>query len=323
MVLAVHFTVSAQNVNYVFDKKIPLQGDAGYDYLSIDTLNNRLYVSHGTKVDVVDLQSETAVGSIENLQGVHGIAIAYESGKGFISDGKANAVVAFDLKTLKTIKTITITGKDPDAIMYDPFSHSVYAFNGDSHDASVIDVNSLQQTGSIDVGGAPEFAVPDGAGRIYNNLEDKNEIVVIDTKSKKVVNRYPLSPCGGPTGLYFDFPDGRLYTACRQNKGMSVIDIRSGKVISTVPIGAGVDAVVYDPSSQLIFCSNGDGTTTIIKKQSRDNYSVSQTLTTEPRAKTIALDRRTHKLYLSTAEFENGTRNRLPGTFHLLVYKQQ
>ncbi len=308
---------------YVFDRNIPLTGDGGFDYLSIDGINHRLYVSHGTSVNVVDLETEHEIGEIKDMQGVHGIAIANDLNRGFISDGRADAVVAFDLKTLKTIATIKVSGKGPDAIAYDPYSQQVFSFNGESNNASVIDAKTLKQVGTVDLGGGPEFAVPDGKGKMYNNLEDKNSLNVIDTKALKVINNYPLSPCGGPTGLALDQKNQRLFTGCRQNKGMSVLDANSGKVITTLPIGAGVDAVAYDPMTKLIFCSNGDGTTTIIKQESADDYKLVQTLNTQVRAKTMALDTKTHKIYLSVADFEKGTRKVIPGTFKVLVYKMK
>src|SRR3984893_15918361 len=280
--------ISAQQT-YTLDKKIKLPGDGGYDYLSIDHLNQRLYVSHGTKVDVIDLQTQMPVGTIDSLHGFHGIAIVNEVNRGFISDGRGNSVLAFDLKTLKPIATIPLSGKNPDAITYDPSSKKVFAFNGGSNNASVIDPGQLKETGLVDLGGAPEFAVPDGKGKMFNNLEDKNALVVIDTKTMKAVKTYPLAPCGGPTGLAIDLKNQRLFTVCRENKGMSVVDISSGKVITTLPIGAGVDAVAYDPDSKLIFASNGDGTTTIIKQESADDYKLVQTLNTQVRAKTMAL----------------------------------
>jgi len=312
-----------QNEIYQLDKKISVPGDGGWDYLAIDQINRRLYVSHGTSVNVIDLNTETVIGDIKGMTGVHGIAIANEFGKGFISDGKANAVVVFDLKTFNKISTISITGKDPDAITYDPFSKRIFAFNGDSKDAAVIDPVSLKQIGSVDLGGGPEFAVADGKGKIYNNLEDKNSLNVIDTKALKVTGNYPLSPCGGPTGLALDKGNQRLFTACRQNKGMSVVDINSGKVITTLPIGSGVDAVAYDPETKLVFCSNGDGTLNIIKQTSADDYTAVQNLNTQARAKTMALDPKTHKIYLSASQFEKGTRNVVPGTFSVLVYKMK
>lgn len=306
---------------YTFEKKISLPGNSGYDYLSIDSINHHLFVSHGTSVNVIDLKTEQPIGSIDGMKGVHGIAVVNEVNKGFITDGKDNAVVVFDLVSFKIIKTIKISGDKPDAVMYDPFSKKVLAFCGDSNNACVVDITSLTQTGTIDLGGAPEFALSDGKGLVYNNLEDKSNLVVVDMKTMKVIHTYPLAPCGGPTGMAMDAANQRLFTACRENKGMSVVDINSGKVIVTVPIGAGVDAVAYDASSGLIFCSNGDGTATIIKQESADKYSVVQTLNTQQRAKTLAFDKSTRKLYLSAPQFEPGTRNIIPDSFAVLVYK--
>lgn len=308
---------------YILDKTIALPGDAGYDYLYVDKINHRLYVSHGTAVNVIDLDTEQPVGVIDNMKGVHGIAIVNKSNRGFISDGRANAVVAFDIKTLKMIATIPVDAKGPDAIIYDSYTDRIFSFNGESNNSSVIDPNTLKQVGTVDLGGGPEFAVADGNGKIYNNLEDKNSLNVIDSKTLKVINNYSLAPCGGPTGIALDVVNQRVFSVCRQNKGMSVVDAATGKVIATLPIGAGVDAVAYDPETKLIFCSCGDGTTTIIKQQSADRYAVVQTLKTENRARTLALDTRTHKIYLSVAQFEAGTRKALPNTFKVLVYKLQ
>ncbi len=316
--------VTSKAQTYVADKAISLPGDGGYDYLAIDKINNRLYVSHGTQVNVIDLATEQPVGVIENMKGVHGIAIVNKLNRGFISDGKANAAVVFDLKTLKTIATISLKDANgPDAIMYDPFSGRVFTFNGESNNSSVIDPKTLKQVGTVALGGAPEFAVADGKGKIYNNLEDKSSLNIIDSKGLKVIKNYPLAPCGGPTGLALDEVHQRLFTVCRENKGVSVVDINNGKVVATLPIGAGVDAVAYDAETQLIFCSCGDGTVTIIKQKSADEYSVVQVLKTPQRARTMTLDTKTHKIYLSVAEFEAGTRKALPNTFKVLVYKPQ
>jgi len=323
-VLAVSFCIGkAQTPVYTYDKTISVPGDGGYDYLSIDDVNRHLFVSHGTSVNVIDLNTEAVIGSIDNMKGVHGIAVVNDVNKGFITDGRDNSVVVFNLKTFKTIATIPVTPKGPDGIIYDPYSKKVFAFCGDGNAASVIDVNALKETGTVDLGGGPEFAVSDGKGLVYNNLEDKNSLDVIDTKTMKVVQTYPLAPCGGPTGVTLDAANKRVFSGCRENKGMSVVDINTGKVITTVPIGAGVDAVVYDPKTKLIFCSNGDTTTTIIKQNSADSYTVVQTLKTQYRAKTMALDKVTHKIYLSAPKFEPGANSRkvIPGTFAVLVYK--
>ncbi|SCW62479.1 YncE family protein [Mucilaginibacter sp. NFR10] len=315
------FKLNAQT--YVADKTIALPGDGGYDYLAIDKINRNLYVSHGNAVNVINLDTEKPVGVIDNMKGVHGIAIVNKLNRGFISDGKANAVVVFDLKTFKTITTIALTAANgPDAIMYDPYSDRVFTFNGESNNSSVINPATLKQVGTVALGGGPEFAVSDGKGKIYNNLEDKSSLNVIDSKSLKVIKNYPLAPCGGPTGLALDAANQKLFTVCRENKGLSVVDIKTGKVTATLPIGAGVDAVVYDPETKLIFCSCGDGTTTIIKQKSAEEYEVIQTLKTAERARTMTLDAKTHKIYLSVAQFEPGTRKAIPNTFKVLVFKQ-
>lgn len=309
------------SVSYGFDKKIPLPGDGGYDYIAIDEANNHLFVSHGTSFNVVDLATEKPIASIDGMKGVHGIAIVNEVNKGFISDGKASSVVVVDLTTFKILKTIPLSAADADAIIYDPYSKKVFVFNGDGKNTSVVDINTLTEIKSIPLGGGPEFAVADGKGLIYNNIEDLNSLKVIDTKTFTVKATYPLAPCGGPTGLALDPENHRLFTGCRTNKGLSVVNAVSGKVITTLPIGAGVDAVVYDAENKLVFASNGDGTVTIIKQQSADEYSVIQTLVTQPRAKTMAFDKKTRKIYLSAPEFEKGTRKPVPGTFAVLVYK--
>ena len=307
---------------YVFEKSISLSGNGGYDYLKIDDLNHRLYVSHQTTVDVIDLDTEKSIGVIEGMQGVHGIAIINVLNKGFISDSRANEVIVFDIKTLKIIKRIPLSKKGADAIMYDPYSRLIFTFNGDSQSACVINPLKLEEQATIDLGGAPEFAVADGKGIIYNNLEDKSSLDVIDSKDLKVLRSFPLEPCGGPTGLALDAKNKRLFTVCRENKGMSVINIETGKVVNTLAIGAGVDAVVYDEAQHLVFVSNGDGTASIFKQNAADSYELFQTLKTAYRAKTMALDSKTHKIYFSVADYESGSRNTVPGTFRVMVYKQ-
>jgi YVTN family beta-propeller protein len=313
--------LSAQsNAGYTLEKKIPLPGDGGYDYLYLDNQERRLYISHGNQVEVLDLNSETPIATIRDMQGVHGIAIAHDVNKGFISDGDANAVIVFDLTTFKVISKIQLTGKDPDAIIYDSISHRIFAFNGHSDNASVIDVYNLKEIALIKLGGGPEFAVPDGEGKVYNNLEDKSSLIVFDSKTLQLLKNYPLAPCGGPTGLSLDLAHQRAFSGCRTNKGLTVTDMGSGKIIATIPIGAGVDAVAYDKATALIFCSNGDGTTTVIHQETPDNYKVIQTIQTQVRAKTLALDPLTHKLYLSVTDVQPGTKIRIPGTFKILVF---
>ena len=317
------FGQSAHAQQYAFDKKISLPGDGGYDYVAIDDVNRHLFVSHGTSFNVVDLVTEKPIAVIDGMKGVHGIAIVNEVNKGFISDGRGQAVVVVDLTSFKILKTIDLPEKDEDGIIYDPYSKKVFVFNGDSKSTCVIDINSLSLVKTIQLGGGPEFAVSDGNGLVFNNIEDLNSIKVIDTKTMAVKATYPLSPCGGPTGIAYDAADKRLFTGCRKNKGLSVVDAVSGKVITTLPIGAGVDAVAYDPDTKLVFASCADTTVTIIKQNSADDYSVVQTLATQYRAKTMALDKKTKKIYLSAPEFEPGTRKIIPGTFAVLVYKMK
>jgi DNA-binding beta-propeller fold protein YncE len=314
-------TLSLSAQSYVLDKTIAIPGNGGYDYVFIDQVNHHLYASHGTTVNVVDLATEKIIGAITGMKGVHGIAIANDLNRGFITDGKGVAIVAFDIKTLQVIKTIPVTGKGPDGIIYDPFSKKIFGFEGDSNSAVIIDPQELKQTGSIDLGGGPEFAVADGKGLIYNNLEDKSSLNVIDTKTLRVINNYPLDPCGGPTGLAMDKEHQRLFTVCRQNKGMSVIDINTGKIVQTLPIGSGVDAVIYDAVNKLVIASNGDGTANIFKQNTPDDYSLVQTLKTQYRAKTMAMDMSTHKLYFPVTDYQPGTKNQIPDTFKILVYR--
>lgn len=317
-----HAQAQTTSVNYHFEKKISVPGNSWWDYLSIDTIHHRLFVSHGDAVNVINLNKGTVETSITGLKGIHGVAVADDLNKGFISDGEANAVVVFNLTTFKKIKTIPVTGKDPDCIVYDPFSKQVFTFNGDSENATVINARTLKVVSTIPLGGSPEFAVSNNHGRIYNNLTDKNKIVVIDTKSDKIIKSYSITPGDRPTALAIDIAHQRLFTACRKNKGITVLNAVTGKVIATLPIGAGVDAARYDPVTHFIFASAGDGTTTIIREITPDKYQIMQTLKTQEGARTMALDPDTHKIYLSVAQHKEGERRSLvPGTFSVLVYQ--
>ncbi len=304
---------------YVLEKTIPLPGDGGFDYLFIDEVNRRLYVSHGTAVHVLDLETQQLVGTIENMQGVHGISIIPALGKGFITDGKANAVIVFDIHSLKILKSISLSGKKADAIMYDAFSDKILAFNGGSNNASVVDVHTLEEQQTIDLGGVPEFGVSDGKGKIYNNIEDRNKTVVIDARNFKILDSVLLTPHGGPTALSLDKNNGLLFIGCRDGNKMVVVDIKKKQVIATVPICKSVDAIVYDERAKLIFCS-GDGSTTIIRQEAASKYAIEQTLETGIRAKTMAYDSKQRTIYISLADFEPGTKKIITGTFRLLVY---
>lgn len=314
--------------SYRVVKTISMGGEGGWDYLLADSANRRLYVSHATEVDVLDLDSQTVVGKIPNTNGVHGIAIANPSGRGFVSDGRDNQVTVFDVKTLAVISTVK-TGKNPDGIIYDSFSQRVFTFNGRSEDATAIEADSGRVAGTIALGGKPEFPATDGNGNLYVNIEDKSELARLDPKTLQVKNRWPLAPCDSPSGLAIDVSGRRLFSVC-ENKMMAVVDADSGKVITTVPTGAGTDAAAFDPEAKLVFSSNGgDGTLTVIKEETPDHYSVVENVKTERGARTMALDLKTHKIYLSDAEFgptpaqsAETPRPRpsiLPGTFKLLV----
>ena len=260
----------------------------------------RLYVSHGTQVEVLDVDSGAIVGKIPNTLGVHGIAIAPALGRGFVSDGKASKVTIFDLKTLQTIGEVP-TGAGPDAIIFDPATSRVFAFNGDGNSTTAIEAADGKVAGTVDLGGGPEFAVADGAGHVFDNLEDQSQVVKIDSRSLKVEQRWSTAPCQSPSSMAMDRPNRRLFIGCR-SKVMAVMDADTGKVITTLPIGDHVDATAFDPQSRLIFNSNGEGTITVIHQDSPDKYSVVESVKTLPRAKTMALDPKTHQLFLSTAE---------------------
>lgn len=285
---------------YHLIKKIPIPGQGGFDYLSIDQSTRRLYVSHGTQVEVLDVDTGAIVGKIPNTLGIHGIAIAPEVGRGFVSDGQTSTVTIFDLKTLKTIGEVP-TGKKPDAIIYDAATSQVFAFNGGSDSTTVISAADGKVAGTVDLGGGPEFAVADGNGAVFNNLEDKSQLVKINSRKLSVEQHWPLAPCEEPSSMAMDKETRRIFIGCR-NKVMAVVNADSGKVIATVPIGDHVDASAFDPESKLVFNSNGEGTISVIHEDTKDKYTVVQTVKTVPRARTMALDLKTHQLFLSTIE---------------------
>jgi len=291
---------AAPSGGYSVIKKIPIPGSGSWDYLTVDEGARRLYVSHGTQVEVIDLDSLSLVGNVPKTLGVHGVAVAPESGKGFVSDGQSNAVTVFDLKTLKTITDVP-TGQKPDAIIFDPGTSRVFAFNGGGNSATAIDASTNKVAGTVDLGGGPEFAAADGKGYVFNNLEDESLVLKINSRDLKVEQRWPTAPCSSPSSMAMDRANRRLFVGCR-SKVMAVLDADSGKVLTTLPIGDHVDATAYDPETKLIFNSNGEGTITVIHQDSPDKYSEVETVKTLPRAKTMALDPKTHQLFLSTAE---------------------
>jgi DNA-binding beta-propeller fold protein YncE len=305
------FAAPAPSGGYSVIKKIPLPGTGSWDYLTVDEAARRLYVSHGTQVEVLDIDSLTVVGSIPKTPGVHGVALAPETGRGFVSNGQANNVTIFDLKTLKAISDVP-AGQKPDAIIYDPATSRVFAFNGGSNSATAIDAAAGKVAGTVDLGGGPEFAAADGKGYVYDNLEDESLVLKINASDLKVEQRWPTAPCSSPSSMAMDRANRRLFLGCR-SKVLAVLNADTGKVITTLPIGDHVDATAFDTETRMIFNSNGEGTVTVIHQDDPDKYSVVETVKTAPRAKTMALDPKTHRLFLSTAE---------NGQFEVLVVGQ-
>ena len=301
--LGLQNAVGAGDGPYKFLNEIPIGGEGGWDILTVDSAAHRLYLSHATKVVVVDLEKNAVAGEITDTPGVHGFIAAPEAGFGFSTNGKENKISVVDLKTLKTTSKLD-SGANPDAIVYDPKRGEVYVFNHTGNSATVIDAKAAKVVATIQLGGAPEFAAVDSAaGRVYVNLEDKSEVAVIDSTKREVVAHWPLAPGEEPSGIALDAAHHRLFTTCH-NKMMEMVDTESGKVVGSVPIGTNVDGAAFDDASQLAFASCGDGTTTIAKEEAPDKLTVVQTLKTEPRARTIAIDPATHRIYLPTAQFQ-------------------
>jgi len=290
----------AAGTGYHILGEIPIGGDGAWDYLSVDSAARRLYVSHQSHVVVVDIDSNKVVGDIPDTPGVHGIAIAADLGKGFISNGRGNNVTVFDLKTLKPIGEKVATGENPDDITYDRGTARVFVFNGRSKSATVIDAKTNKVAATIALPGKPEFAVSDGKGHVYNNLEDTSEMVEIDAAKAAVTKKFSLAPCDGPSGMAYDAKDRRLFSVC-SNRVMAVVDPDAGKVVATPAIGAGSDGAAFDAGAGYAFSSNGDGTLTIVA-QSGGKWDVLENIATERGARTIAVDEKTHKLYLPTAK---------------------
>ena len=301
LVLLAGTVISAGPPGYHVAKTFKLGGEGGWDYLTVDSKARRVYISRGTHVMVVDADSGAIVGDIPNTNGVHGIAIASDMDKGFISDGRDNTVTIFDLKTLKVLGTAT-TGKNPDAIIYDPASKRVFTFNGGSNDTTAIDAKTGTVAGTIALGGKPEFAVADEKGHVFVNIEDKSEIIQFDANKLTVENHWPIAPGEEPSGLAIDRKHRRLFSVC-SNKLMVIVNADDGKVITTLPIGAGTDAAGFDPETGFAFSSNGEGSLTVVHEDSPDKFVVVENVPTLRRARTMALDTKTHQVYTVTAEF--------------------
>jgi YVTN family beta-propeller protein len=312
-------------------KEAPLQGEGGWDYLAVDAAARRVYVTRSTKVVVLDADKGTVVGSIPDLSGVHGVAVAPELGRGFISNGRSGVVTIFDLKTLGVLGEVKSTGENPDAILYDPFSGRVFAFNGRSGNATVLDAKTNAVAGTVALGGKPEFATTDLAGTVFVNIEDKSEVVALGAKDLAVKGRWPLKPCEEPTGMAIDRKHHRLLIGC-SNKLAAVVDYEHGKLVTTLPVGSGVDGTAFDAETGLGFSSNGEGTLTVIKEESPDQFSVVETVPTKKSARTIALDEKTHTLFLSAAELgpppaptadqPHPRPSIVPGSFEVLVVRR-
>jgi DNA-binding beta-propeller fold protein YncE len=313
---------------YHLEQTVRLGGDGGWDYLTFEPGGQRLFIARGTRVEVIDTQRLTRIGEIADTPGVHGIALAAELGRGYISAGGTSTIVVFDLKTLARIKDIKSTGENPDSIIYDSATQRVFAFNGRSRNATVIDARSNEVAGTIALDARPEEARADGAGRVYVNLEDKNSLAVIDPQHLTVTAVWPIAGCQEPSGLAIDAARGYLFPAC-DNKVIAVVDAASGKVLGTAPIGEGVDAAGFDPATNLAFASCGEGVLTVVRAGKSGRPEVVETVKTQHGARTMALDLATHRVFLVTANFAPAPAATpehphprgamLPGSFRLLV----
>ncbi len=305
-------------------------GEGGWDYLTSDPKAHRLYITHGSKVEVLNSDSGKAVGSITGLQGTHGVALDGAGKYGYISDGKANVVVVFDRSSLATVASIP-AGTNPDGIVFEPVTKTVWAFNGRSNNATVIDTETRKAIATIALSGKPEFPVADGTGTVFANIETKNEIVRLDAKTKTLTATWPLAKCESPSGLAIDLTGRRLFAVCDGGK-MAVVDANSGKLLASPAIGEGPDAARYDAARKLAFSSNGEGTLTIVDA-SKPAYPVLQTLATQKGARTLTLDELTGRLYLATAAFgaqpaataanPHPRPSITPGSFTILVVGQK
>jgi YVTN family beta-propeller protein len=305
----------------------PIHSTGGWDYITVDGKTKRVYASHGMQVNILDAATGDSVGYIPNTQGVHGIAIASEFNKGYTSNGRANNITVFDLKTNQVLKTVT-AGTNPDAIFYDDFSKKVYAFDGRSKEATVVDAATDSVVATIPLGGKPETGVSDGKGKVFVNIEDTGEEVEIDAKTYQILNRWKLTGGEEPSGLAIDRKTDRLFIGCGGNQTMIVLDATNGTILAKFPIGR-CDGMAFDPKLKLAYSSNGEGTITVVRELSADKFELVENITTEPGARTIGIDIYTHKLYLPTAQMKpapapttDNPRPRpqqVPGTFHIVV----
>lgn len=293
----------AQNSNYIITNRFHLDGDEGWDMIAVDESTARIFVSHGGMAQVIDETSGTLLGTIGDLKGVHGFAFATDLNKGFISCGRDSSVTVFDLKTLAVTDKIAMTGRNADAIIYDPLTKRVFVFNGATNNATVIDANTNSVAGTVTLDGKPEFSCTDGKGKIYVNLEDKSMVDVINSNTMLVEQNWSVAPGEEPTGIALDNVNHLLFIAC-SNKLMVVTDAVTGKIVTTAPIGDRVDGAEFDPVTKRVFSPNGEGSLTVIQEESKDKFMVIETATTQPGARTIALDKKTHHIFLPTADYD-------------------
>jgi DNA-binding beta-propeller fold protein YncE len=284
-------------------EKILLPGDGGWDYLSVNAEARRLYVTHGDRVNVVNLDTNTAVGEVAPLSGAHGVALAPELGRGFISNGKTGFITVFDLKTLAILALWQTGGNKPDAVLYDPATRQLFSFNGESENATVFDAVTGALAGTVKLGGGPEFAATDAAGHVFVNIEDKDETLRLDARSLAVTARWPLAYAHAPSALAIDRAHHRLFVGCR-SQTLVVLNSDTGAIVATLPIGKGVDAATYDPVRALVRVSNGDGTLNIFHQADADHYTLVETVATAPGARTHAVDLKTGRVFLASAQFE-------------------
>ncbi|GAC1680634.1 MAG: hypothetical protein PVS2B2_19110 [Candidatus Acidiferrum sp.] len=311
-----------------YDLTAPPSGGEYWDYITFDASARRLYISHGTEVKVVDADSGAVTGSISDLKRTHGIALVKELGRGFISDGGANEVVIFDIKTLKITGRVT-TGGNPDCIIYDPASKHIFTMNGKTKDSTVIDPVTGTVLATIPMGGRPEYAVADGKGMIYDNIEDANEVVALDSRALTIKARWPIAPAAEATAMDMDVEHRRLFIGGR-NKLLAIMDADNGKIIQTFPIGGGVDTNIYEPETGLVFTAVREGTLHVFHEDAPDKFSLVETVQTQFGARNMAIDPKTHRLFVDTADFgaapaptaEQPHPQPVPvsGTFRLLVY---
>lgn len=304
MVLCGTAALAAQsNVShYRIANRFQVEGDGFWDLLAVDDATGRVFLSHGMVVDVVDGKTGALIAAIQDTKGAHGIALARDVKKGFITCGRDSCVAIFNLDSLKVVARVPVTGRNPDAILYEPSSHRVFAFNGGSANATVIDAKTNKVVGTVALGGKPELPAADGKGTVYVNLEDKSMVDVIDAGAMKVKAEWPIAPGEEPTGLAMDAATRRLFIACH-NKMMIVMDADNGKIVANVPIGERVDGADFDPGLKRAYSSNGDGTLTVIQEVNANSFTVLENVATQIGARTLAVDAKTHHIYLPTAAF--------------------